>query len=1113
MAYTINKTDGTVLTDLLDNSVDKITTDLVLVGKNTANYGEFFNENFVKLLENFASSEAPRAPLKGQLWYDTGENKLKFYNGTQFKEFSRPVISSTEPVLTPGDLWIDNNRRQLYFNDGIGNRLAGPIYTSQQGLSGFEIVTIKDMAGTDRVIAKLKLGNTLVGIFSNHLMDGSTTNNTMPNYSAGQGLILASEGFVLPPVPPSTTPTPRPILKGFNPVSIDFKFDVTVKNAENLVTQFGQPINVDQFVKTTGNNNINGRLEISGNDNTDPDFSKPLTLGYSNNLAFEIATIPDGSTVIPPVKIKNQVTDQNLALTVRNTLGFSNAVFINANSSRVGIYNDNPLATLDIEGNVNFRQNLVTNKTSINLFNTTATTINLAGAATLINVGSNSGDTVVNNNLNVKKDLLIEGGDLNVTTSSFNLVNTVANTVNFAGAASTINIGSLASNVNFANNVNIGGTLGITGQMQIDDILIQDNAVTAVAPNDLLLNAYDGNIVLQRITTANENLILNKRLIFDGLGIISVPAGFTRNFQLLNTIVDQISFGGDATDIQIGAVTGTTNIKHNLQVIGDISIGAADSTPATIDSNGPLAHLFNVNAKEIYIGGQATDVNILYEPIVPGEPNPTLGKTFRVFAEDTYFDGDIELRGGDIKVSPGTTIATLFNNFQTTSGTTISGRITIGTDASLIELGGTTTTVRIGDALKIGQVAGEIELTSVISSGSITKGQMNVGVTTAFFEMLPTNVLEMTLAASADRIEIGRGSVPESNPNLHQPGLLNGSIKTGSTYAGVSQLPVVIIRENLLVRNRLLIPEVDKGTSGGAGVLFKNINQELEGSTYIRLVGNALSVAGDLIVASNIVGTDLLGTAKIPRAQVNTLDINTEIISDTSSIDMFIDNVDTINFGQKAGSVLNIGSATSVLDIPGYIKRTWKTVTTTRTAVSGDFLLIDTTSFNVTVTLPASPDFGDVIHFADKNGIGTKKLVINRNGNKINGLESDLEITTPNRIFSLTYTGVVRGWCWDEQNWKEIKANYTAVDGDKLLIDNSAALISNIIVTLPASPGIGDTIKFIDQKGLTALKPLIVQRNGNLINGSASDLTISTAGKAFTLVYTGTTRGWCYDNT
>ena len=1085
MAYTLNKTDGTVLTDVLDNSVDRITTDLTLIGKNTPNYGEYFNENFIKLLENFSNSSAPRAPLKGQLWYDSGENKLKFFNGTEFKEFSRPQLSSTEPVLLPGDLWINNNTRQLYFNDGQGNRLAGPIYTAQQGISGNQIVNIVDINGLSNVIIKLKIGNTLMGVYSK----ASFT----PNYNTSEAKILESEGFT------------GPIIKGFNPLSLDFKFNITVKNAENLVTQFGEPINVDQFIKTTGNNTINGRLEITGNDSADLVYIKPLTLGASNNLTFEIEKVPQGSLIIPPVRIKNQVTDQDLVLTVKNSIGFNDAVYINANLSRIGIFNDDPLERLDIDGNVNFRENLVTNKSSINLFNNVANTINFGGEATLINVGASTGDTNVLNNLNVRRDLTIEGGDLISTTTIFNLINTTATTINFGNQANTINVGSSTSNVNFTNNVNIGGILGIAGQLQIDQILLKDNAVTAISGTNLELNSFDGEIVLQKETTSEENLVLNKRLVFDGLGIISVPTGFTRTFKLLNEIVDKISLGGDATQIDIGSLSGTTSINHNLQVFGDISIGESDSSPATIDSNGPLVHLFNTVAKDIFIGGKADEVNILYEPQAPGDPNPTLGKYFNVYAEDSYFDGDIILRGGDINVPRGVTIATLYNNYAQ--------RVTIGSDAGLIELGGSTTTVRVGSSLKVGQVAGEIELTSIITSGNITKGEINVGQTTAFFDILPTNVLNLKVGGSADRVEIGRGSVLETNPSLYQPGLGTGSTKLNPPYAGTNQIPVVIVRENLLVRNRLIVPEIDKGVSGGAGVLFKNIQNEIEASIYTRLVGNALNVSGDLFVAGRFLGTDPLGTANIPRADVGTLIIDTEIISPSTSVDILISDVDTINFGGKADSIINLGSATTTTKIPGYIKRTWKTVTTLRNAVSGDYLLIDTTSFNVQITLPPTPDFGDVIHFADKNGISpTRKLVIYRNGNKINGLESDLEITTPNRIFSLTYTGAVRGWCWDKEFWRIVSSNYTAMSGDQLMIDNSSVSITSIVVTLPATPQVSDTIRFIDQKGLTVAKPLIIQRNGNLINGSASNLTIDRTGAAFTLVYTGATRGWCYDN-
>ena len=55
MAYTIEKTNNTILTIIEDGTIDN-TTDLKLVGKNYSGYGELQNENFVSLLENFASA-------------------------------------------------------------------------------------------------------------------------------------------------------------------------------------------------------------------------------------------------------------------------------------------------------------------------------------------------------------------------------------------------------------------------------------------------------------------------------------------------------------------------------------------------------------------------------------------------------------------------------------------------------------------------------------------------------------------------------------------------------------------------------------------------------------------------------------------------------------------------------------------------------------------------------------------------------------------------------------------------------------------------------------------------------------------------------------------------
>ena len=84
MAYTINLTDGTIFATVADGTIDT-TSSLTLVGKNYAGYGEFLNENYMKLLESGANTSQPSAPLTGQLWYDKSNNLLKVYNGTTFK--------------------------------------------------------------------------------------------------------------------------------------------------------------------------------------------------------------------------------------------------------------------------------------------------------------------------------------------------------------------------------------------------------------------------------------------------------------------------------------------------------------------------------------------------------------------------------------------------------------------------------------------------------------------------------------------------------------------------------------------------------------------------------------------------------------------------------------------------------------------------------------------------------------------------------------------------------------------------------------------------------------------------------------------------------------------
>jgi len=77
MAYTIVKSDGTVLTTIADGTINTTSTSLGLPGRNFAGYGQTVDTNFVHQLENYAANTPPANPLRGQLWYDLNSSLLK----------------------------------------------------------------------------------------------------------------------------------------------------------------------------------------------------------------------------------------------------------------------------------------------------------------------------------------------------------------------------------------------------------------------------------------------------------------------------------------------------------------------------------------------------------------------------------------------------------------------------------------------------------------------------------------------------------------------------------------------------------------------------------------------------------------------------------------------------------------------------------------------------------------------------------------------------------------------------------------------------------------------------------------------------------------------------
>ena len=149
MAYAIDRYNNTLLTTVEDGTVDQ-TTDLKFIGKNYAGYGEIQNENFLFLLENFSGANQPARPISGQVWFDSGTSKLKFYDGTKWRTTGGAEIGATEPTgLATGDFWWDSGNDQLYVYNGTNFILIGP-QNAGEGVTQMQSLEVLDSTSTTR---------------------------------------------------------------------------------------------------------------------------------------------------------------------------------------------------------------------------------------------------------------------------------------------------------------------------------------------------------------------------------------------------------------------------------------------------------------------------------------------------------------------------------------------------------------------------------------------------------------------------------------------------------------------------------------------------------------------------------------------------------------------------------------------------------------------------------------------------------------------------------------------------------------------------------------------------------------------------------------------------
>ena len=126
MAYIVNKRDGTVITTIADGTIDTTATSITLLGKGFNNYGEIVAEALVQMIEHFASGDAngPANAIRGQLWYDINDEKLKVNTSNiagspEWNVVGSVIVQGVAPTedFEVGSLWFDNSTGTLNISE------------------------------------------------------------------------------------------------------------------------------------------------------------------------------------------------------------------------------------------------------------------------------------------------------------------------------------------------------------------------------------------------------------------------------------------------------------------------------------------------------------------------------------------------------------------------------------------------------------------------------------------------------------------------------------------------------------------------------------------------------------------------------------------------------------------------------------------------------------------------------------------------------------------------------------------------------------------------------------------------------------------------------------
>lgn len=473
MAYTINKTDGTVITTVEDGTLNNDTS-VSLVGQNYQGYGEAIGENFITLLENSANTSAPTKPITGELWYDKGNNALKIYDGSFFQHINsvRPSASAPTQSLRTGVLWYDTTNSLLKIHNGTTFITVGPT----------TVLDEDDMA--------------------------SNSATAVPSQQSVKAFVDAQivASNTLPVTDDTSTTISVPFTKGLNILGgTNITTSVNVDSTAGVESEYEITINLDSDNLSVNNLSSADSTAIQINDGINVSGAATISGAATLNTSLALAS---GATVTAILDEDNftsnsataLATQQSIKAYVDNNAGGTLQIGDTAsNNGSVSLTNDEELIfrsgdslTTTVAGNgVTFDLNETISVDQINAGDSTAITI---GAPVLL--ASDSGMTIGADN-----DVTLTQSGANFTLKNTTEDGNILFNVNDGGSdATVITITGADKSVTMAGNLSITGNLTVSGSTTT----VSSTTTTIVDPLIVLnkgasiISGYDAGFIIDR---------------------------------------------------------------------------------------------------------------------------------------------------------------------------------------------------------------------------------------------------------------------------------------------------------------------------------------------------------------------------------------------------------------------------------------------------------------------------------------------------------------------------------------------------------------------------------------------------------------------------------------